>query len=80
MKFKCPICESPISMPNHLGGGERIVCENCFAELAVHKHKGNFFLGCPFCKEEVFSPTNCGACERRRGKVEKWESGQLLNL
>ena len=80
MSYKCPVCESPIKVPARAAVGERIVCENCFAELALHNYKGNFFLGCPFCKEEIFNPTNCGPCERRQTKVSQWKLDGFIKL
>lgn len=66
LKFNCPICENPISLPEDVKVGQRLTCERCSAQLAVHKHRRRFFLGCPLCQEEVFDPMKCDACERRR--------------
>ena len=75
--FKCPICEAEIKMEEPLKISERFNCENCFAELALHKHKKNIFLGCALCKEPGFDPNNCADCERRQEKKSILDEGRL---
>ncbi|MFA4858021.1 MAG: hypothetical protein WC901_05550 [Candidatus Margulisiibacteriota bacterium] len=78
--FHCPICASPIKVTEPLKAGVRFVCENCYAELALHKFRNGYFLGCPFCKESVFDPNNCAACERRQEKVAKFNLDRFIKL
>ena len=75
LKFSCPICENRIELPEDVRPGYRFSCERCFAQLAVHKHRKKMFLGCPFCKEEVYDPGNCDLCERRHEKVKLYKDG-----
>ncbi|PIS30242.1 hypothetical protein COT42_03445 [Candidatus Saganbacteria bacterium CG08_land_8_20_14_0_20_45_16] len=74
---KCPICEGPIDVAENARAGERFTCPHCFAQLALHKHKGGLVLGCVFCKENVFDPMRCGDCERRLEKKRLFEEGRL---
>ena len=77
MILKCPVCEYKIELPDMIRAGKRVTCPNCFAQMAVFKHKGNYVLGCALCKEPVFDPTNCEECERRREKKKILEVGEL---
>lgn len=75
--FKCPICENQVEISEHAKKGERVTCTHCFAQLALHHYKGKEVLACANCKETVFDPANCGACERRRELKKIWEEGKL---
>ena len=80
MDHICPVCESEIMVSGLAEVGDRFVCENCFAELALHRFRGEHYLGCPFCKKKTFDPTNCGQCERRSAKVEQWRIEQFIKM
>jgi len=71
----CPICESPIDIPEAVKIGFRVTCPNCFAQLAIFKSKEDYVLGCALCKNPIFEPGNCGDCERRRENKKIYEAG-----
>jgi len=75
--LKCPICETKIELSGDEKPGKRVTCANCFAQLALFKHKGKFMLGCAICKNPLFDPGNCEDCERRREKKRILEAGEL---
>jgi hypothetical protein len=77
MKMACPICEVKFDIPEGAKPKERLTCPNCFAQLALHQHKGKLILGCALCKNPNFDPVECGDCERRREKKSILEEGQL---
>lgn len=77
IKLNCPICENAIELPDNPKEKQRVTCPNCFAQLALYKHKGKHVLGCAICKEPLFDPANCGDCERRREKKKILEEGTL---
>ena len=77
MELKCPVCEYPIELPATARAGKRVTCPDCFAQMALFKHKGKALLGCALCKEPVFDPKNCEECERRRDKKKILEEGAL---
>jgi ribosomal protein S27E len=77
MKLKCNICENEIEINENTKPGTRITCPNCFAQLAVYKHKGKLVIGCAMCKESIFDPSNCERCERRQEKRELIKEGRL---
>lgn len=74
--FKCPICESPIDVTNKKDG-ERLTCHVCFAQLALHRHKGKHYLACAMCKNAIFNPDNCENCESRLEKQRLLDEGRL---
>jgi hypothetical protein len=75
--INCPICETKIDLPKGKIEGKRITCQNCFAQLVLFKNKDQVMAGCAFCKEPVFTPEQCEACERRREKKKIIEEGVL---
>jgi len=77
VSLNCPICEHPIEIADTGKAGKRVTCQNCFAQLALFKHDGQYLLGCAVCKEPVFDPGNCGDCERRRERKTLLEEGRL---
>jgi hypothetical protein len=77
MKLTCHICETAFEIPASAKPGDRLTCTNCFAQLGLHKVGGKFYLGCPMCKEEIFTSKACGDCERRREKKTLLEEGKL---
>ena len=77
MELKCPVCEFKIELPDNTRSGKRVTCPNCFAQMALFKHKGKQVLGCALCKDPVFDPGNCEECERRREKKKILEEGAL---
>lgn len=76
-KLNCPICEIKIDIADDKNEKGRITCPNCFAQLAVYKHKGRMIFGCAYCKESVFDPARCDECERRHEKKRLLEEGRL---
>jgi len=77
MKLQCNICETKIEIPANAKHGDRITCPNCFAQLGLYRVKGKLYIGCAICKESVFDPAGCEACERRREKKLIIEEGRL---
>ncbi|MBN3033678.1 MAG: hypothetical protein JW873_06250 [Candidatus Saganbacteria bacterium] len=77
MKLTCPICEFNFEVPDSTKPKARITCPNCFAQLALHDHKGKKVLACAICKNPIFDPAECGDCERRREKRTILEEGKL---
>lgn len=77
IKVSCPICESIIQLPEKTKEKERVTCPNCFAQLALFKHKGKPILGCALCQKPVFDPASCGECEVRRERKALLEEGRL---
>ncbi len=76
--MKCPICEANIEIADKPKEGSRVTCANCYAQLGLHKHKGEWVLGCAFCKEPVFDPESCEECERRHERrAELIEEGKF---
>jgi C4-type Zn-finger protein len=76
--LKCPICEANIEIHEKTKGGERLTCPNCFAQLALYKHRGKLVFGCAYCKELVFDPAACDECERRHERKRQLiEEGKL---
>ncbi|MFH1683747.1 MAG: hypothetical protein ABIA67_02560 [Candidatus Margulisiibacteriota bacterium] len=73
----CPVCEGPIEIPDSAKIGDRLTCPNCFAQLALYKHKKEQIIGCAICKEAVFNPENCEDCTRREEKKRLLEEGRL---
>ncbi len=76
-EMQCPICEHPIQIPETEKERTRITCPHCFAQLGLRKHKGEWILGCAFCKEPTFDPGDCDECERRHEKKKLIEDGKL---
>jgi len=76
-KLNCPVCENEIEIPKEAKEGKRLTCQNCFAQLALYKYKGEKLLACAFCKEPLFDPEQCEGCERRREKKKIIEEGRL---
>lgn len=37
--LKCPICEANIEISDKTKVGERLTCSNCYAQLALYKHR-----------------------------------------
>jgi len=78
LKATCPICEHSFDIPSQTKPHDRITCPNCFAQLALHHHKGQLVLACALCKNPIFDPEECGDCERRREKKKAIiEEGKL---
>jgi hypothetical protein len=75
--YQCPICDNNIEVHDHTKPGERITCPHCFAQLALHKHKGQLVFACAICREPVFDPSQCAECERRRERKLILEEGRL---
>ncbi|MFC1568183.1 hypothetical protein ACFL37_00610 [Candidatus Margulisiibacteriota bacterium] len=75
--YKCPVCETEIDIPEPAKVQERVTCPACFAQLALHKHKGTKVLACAICQEPMFDPANCADCERRQEKKSLLEDGRL---
>jgi len=75
--FKCPICETKITVEDSAPKGQRITCPNCYAQLAIQQVKDKKFLACAICKEAVFEPDNCEECERRRERKKLINDGEL---
>ncbi|OGC08389.1 hypothetical protein A3F86_02010 [candidate division WOR-1 bacterium RIFCSPLOWO2_12_FULL_45_9] len=75
--WHCPICENKIDLRHQPQKGERITCQNCYAQLAFYEHKHKIVIGCAICKESIFDPTGCGECERRHEKKRILEEGRL---
>ena len=75
--YQCPICEGPIELDEKTQVDQRLTCPNCFAQLALRKHKHRLVLTCPTCKEEVFDPQNCEECSRRAEKKKLLDEGRL---
>lgn len=75
--FKCPICENVIELEEKTPIGQRVTCPNCFAQLALRKHKRKMILTCPTCKEEIFDPQNCEECDHRAEKRKLLDEGRL---
>jgi hypothetical protein len=75
--YKCPICDTKLEIADTVRIGERITCTNCYAQLALRKHKRRKILTCPTCKEEIFDPQNCEECDTRREKKRLLEEGRL---
>jgi primosomal protein N' len=75
--LNCPVCENKIEFPDRTKAGERITCPRCYAQLALYKHKGEWVVGCAFCKEPVFDPALCEECERRHERKKLLEEGRL---
>lgn len=76
-KYRCPVCENEVEVPEGVKPSERITCPHCFAQLALHKHHGELVFACAICKEPVFDPDQCADCERRREKKKLLEEGRL---
>jgi hypothetical protein len=75
--LNCPVCEHKIEVADTARERKRVTCQNCFAQLAVFKLKGEKILGCALCKDPVFDPFLCGECERRQEKRSLLEEGHL---
>ena len=75
--MNCPICEHQVELPQGAQAGSRFTCGNCFAQLALHRHKGRLVVGCATCKEEIFDPLNCENCDSLRDKKKLLEEGRL---
>ncbi len=75
--LRCPICEANIDFSENAKAGERVSCPNCYAQLALYKHKGKWVVGCAFCKEPIFDPARCLECERRHERRKLLEEGRL---
>ncbi len=44
MEAKCPVCESPVQLPDDVMPGELVECPSCGATLEVYEQDGVFLL------------------------------------
>ncbi len=44
MEVECPICGSPVKLPEDVMAGELIECPSCGATLEVYEQNNMFFL------------------------------------
>ncbi len=44
MEAQCPICGSPVRLPDDVMPGELIECDSCGATLEVYEQNGMFLL------------------------------------